>query len=88
MSAQRGVQRLPQCVVMGRQHTIFAVILAELGKKGHRLLRALCHQFAVYPVQCVGESGSLAVHFRREKVAYRDVEGKPVGVEPADEFIA
>ena len=64
------------------------MVLAELGKKGHRFLRALCHQFAVYPVHCVGESGSLAVHLRREKVAYRDVEGKPVGVEPADEFIA
>jgi len=72
----------------GRQHTVFAVILAELGKEGHRFLRALCDQFAVYPIQRVRESGSLVVHLRREQVAYRGVEGEPVGVEPADEFIA
>ncbi len=69
---------------MAWQHTVFAVIPAELGKKRHRPLSALRGQFAVYPVQCVGESGSLAIHFRREQVAYRVVEAKPVGVEPAD----
>jgi hypothetical protein len=38
-------------------------------------------------VHCLGEGGSLVVHFGREQVAYRAVEGKPVGVESADEFI-
>ena len=72
---------------MARQHTVFAVIPAELGKKRHRLLGALRDQFAVHPVQRVRESGSLAVHFGRKQVAYREVEGKPVGVEAADEFV-
>ena len=62
------------------------MIPAELGQEGHRLCGALRDQFAVHPVQRVGESGSLAVHFGREQVADGDVEGKPVGVEPVDEF--
>jgi hypothetical protein len=86
--AQRGVQRAMQRLVMGWQHAIFAMVPAELGKKSHRLLRALGDQLAVHPVQCVGESGSLALHFRREQVADRDVEVKPVGVEPVDELVA
>ncbi len=73
---------------MGWQHTVFAVIPAELGKKGHRLRGALRDQLAVNPVQRVGESGSLAVHFGRKQIAHRDVEGEPVGVEPVDEFVA
>jgi hypothetical protein len=64
------------------------VIPAELGKKSHRLLRALGDQFAVHPMQCVRESGSLCVHFRGEQIAYRDIDGKPVSVEPADKFVA
>ena len=71
---------------MGWQHTVFAVIPAKLGKKGHRLLGALGDQLAVHPVHRVGESGSLAVHFRRKQVAHRDVEGEPVGVEPVDQL--
>jgi hypothetical protein len=73
---------------MAWQHTVFAVIPAELGEKGHRLLSALRDQFAVHPMQCVRESGSLALHFRGKQVAYRDVEAKPVGVEPVDELVA
>ena len=49
---------------------------------------ALGDELAVHPVQRVGESGSLAVHFGWEQVAHRDVEGKPVGVEPVDELVA
>ncbi len=73
---------------MAWQHAVFAVIPAELGKKGHRFFGALRDQFVVYPVQRVRESGTLAVHFGREQVAHRDVEGKPVGVEPADQLVA
>ena len=68
------------------QHTVFAVIAAELGKKRHRLGSALCHQFAVNPVQCLAESGSLSGHFGRKQISYRNVEGKPVAVELVDEF--
>ncbi len=73
---------------MAWQHTVFAVVPAELGKEGHRLLGALRDQFAVHPVQRVGESGSLAIHFGRKQVAHRDVEGKPAGVEVVDEPVA
>ena len=86
VSAQRRVQRAAQRLVVGRQHTVLAVVAAELGQKSHRLLGALGDQFAVHPVQRLGESGSLAVHFGREQVAHRDVEGEPVGVEPVDEI--
>jgi len=72
---------------MAWQHTVFTVIAAELGEKGDRLGGALCDQFAVHPVHRVGESGPLASHFRREQVAYRDVESKPVGVEPVHQFV-
>ena len=70
------------------QHTVFAVIPAELSQEGHRFLGALGEEFAVHPVQGVGESGPLPAHFGREQVAYRDVEAEPVGVEPADDLIA
>ena len=64
---------------MGRQHTVFAVVPAELGQKGHRLVGALGDQFAVNPVQRVGESGSLAVHFGWEQVADRRCRGRTSG---------
>ena len=52
------------------------------------VLSALRDQFAVHPMQCVRESGSLALHFGWEQVADGDVEAKPVGVEPVDELVA
>ena len=70
------------------QHTVFAVIAAELGKEGHRLLGALRDQFAEHPVQRLAERGALAVHVGRKQVAHRDVEGEPAGVEPVDELVA
>jgi len=73
---------------MPGQHTVFAVIAAQLGEKGHRLLGALGDELAVHVVQGVGESGPLRSHLGREEVAHRDVEAEPVGVEPADEFVA
>ncbi len=88
LAAQRRIQGATQRVVLAWQHTVLAVIPAELGKKGHWLLRALLHQLAVHPVQCVGESGSLAIHFGRKQVAYRGVEGEPVSVEAVDQLIA
>ena len=63
------------------------MVAAQLGQERHRLVGALGDQLAVHPVQRVGESGSLAVHIGREQVAHRNVEGKPVGVEPVDEFV-
>lgn len=88
VGAQCCPQRAPQRLVMCRQHTVFAVIPAELGEEGHRLLGALLHQLAVDPVQCVAESGSLSVHFGREQVAHRAVDCEPVSVEPMDELAA
>jgi len=73
---------------MGWQHTMFAMVPAELSEKSHRLLRALRDQLAVHPVQRVGESGSLDLHFGWKQVTDRDVEIEPVGVEAADEFVA
>ena len=61
------------------------MVASQLSQKRHRLFGALGDQLAVYPVQRVGEGGSLAGHVRREQVARRNVEGKPAGVKPADE---
>ncbi|CFS01238.1 Uncharacterised protein [Mycobacterium tuberculosis] len=83
---QGRIQRAAQRVVLGWQHTVFAVVAAELGKKGHRFLGALRHQLAVHPVQRLPESGSLGAHVGWEQVAYRGVEGKPMGIEAADQF--
>jgi hypothetical protein len=84
---QRRQQGAPQRVVMLWQHTVFAVVPAELSQKGDRFLGALGDEFAVHPVQGVGESGPLPAHFGREQVTYRHVEAEPVRIEPADEFV-
>ena len=64
------------------------MIPAQLGKEGHRLLRALRDQLAIHPVQRMCESRSLAIHFGGKQIAHRGVEGEPLGIEAADELVA
>ena len=73
---------------MAWQHTVFAVIPAQLGEEGHRLLGALRDQLAVHPVQRMCESRSLAIHFGWKQIAHRGVEGEPLGIEAAHELVA
>ena len=63
------------------------MITAELRQKRHRRLGTLGGQLAVDPVQCMRERGSLVGHIWWKQVTHRDVEGKPSGVEPADEAV-
>ena len=72
----------------GVADTVFAVIAAQLGEKRDRLLGALRDQLAEQPVSAWANAAALALHVGREQVAHRDVDGEPVGVEPADQFVA
>ncbi len=44
---QGRIQRAAQRVVLGWQHTVFAVVAGRAGQKGHRFLGALRHRLAV-----------------------------------------
>ena len=68
--AKRRVEGAAHGVVVARQHAVLAVIPAQLGEKGHWLLGALVDEFAVDPVQGVGECGPLRVEVGGKQVAH------------------
>ena len=51
MAAQRRVERLVHAEVMALRDTVLAMVAAELGQEGHRLLGALVDELAEQPAR-------------------------------------
>ena len=87
LAAQRRVERLLHAVVMALGHTVFAMIAAQLSQKGHRLLGPLVDELTEQPRHRLANAVALGRQIGRKQVAHRHVDGEPVGVELADQFL-